>query len=176
MLGFTPDSGPPGTLVKVVGAGFDSVLVVRFGGAAAGSLRVVSSTHLKAVVPADAATGPITVETPRGTLASARWFVVGTPPARPAPDLAFAGPRPNPATGSVSLGFTLPQSGRVRLVVFDVHGRRVKTVLDAALSAGEHQPTWNGRDERGMRVAPGAYRVRLEAAGRLLERPLILRR
>ena len=46
---------------------------------------------------------------------------------------------------------------RVTLTVFDALGRRVKTLVEADLPGGEHVVTWDGRDEKGLRVASGVY-------------------
>ena len=66
--------------------------------------------------------------------------------------LAFAPPRPNPATGDVRFGFSLPRAGRAGLVIYGAGGARVRTLVD-----GAHEVVWDGRDERGRRVAPGVY-------------------
>jgi hypothetical protein len=74
--------------------------------------------------------------------------------------LALAPPAPNPARGAVTLRFTLPAAGRVRLAVYDVAGRRVAVLVDGSLGAGVHQAGWAGGD-----VGPGLYFARLEAGG-----------
>jgi flagellar hook assembly protein FlgD len=51
------------------------------------------------------------------------------------------------------------------LELYDVTGRHVRTLLSAPLGPGEHRVTWDGTDERGQRVASGAYFARLSAAG-----------
>jgi flagellar hook assembly protein FlgD len=53
----------------------------------------------------------------------------------------------------------------VALTVYDVLGRRVRTLVKAALPAGTHRVAWSGRDEAGRPVAPGVYFLRLEALG-----------
>jgi N,N-dimethylformamidase beta subunit-like protein/flagellar hook capping protein FlgD len=70
---------------------------------------------------------------------------------------------PNPFSASTRIAFQLPAGDRVRLAVFDVGGRRVKTLLDELMSAGPHAISWSGVDERGRQVAPGIYFYRLEA-------------
>jgi hypothetical protein len=173
-FGFTPDHGPPGTLVKIVGAALDSVLAVYFNGVEA-SVRPVSDLHVKAIVPASATTGPILVETTRGAVVSGRPFVVEPPPGAEAGP-RFAGARPNPGVAPVTWHFTLGSAGPARLALFDVGGRRVRLLVDAELPAGAHERAWDGRDDRGRRVPPGVYWARLEAAGRQLRRSLGLLR
>lgn len=79
--------------------------------------------------------------------------------------LALSRPRPNPSAEVVSLEFTLPRASHARLEVLGAGGRRIRTLVDAALEPGTRVARWDGRDAAGRRVAPGAYWVRLSAAG-----------
>ena len=77
ITGMTPASGPVGTLVRLSGAGFDPVLAnntVRFNGTSAG-VTVASATVLETIVPAGAASGPITITTPAGEATSTSFTV-----------------------------------------------------------------------------------------------------
>ena len=78
--GFTPTHGSPGTIVTIIGSGFDGATDVRFGGVSAISFTANYSGQITATVPAGAVTGPITVETPGGSDASANAFTVDAPP------------------------------------------------------------------------------------------------
>jgi uncharacterized repeat protein (TIGR01451 family) len=71
--------------------------------------------------------------------------------------------RPNPFRDRVTIRFDLPVAGHADLAVFDVTGRRVRTVIRGRLDAGRYAPIWDGRDEHGSRVAAGVYFVRLRA-------------
>ncbi len=80
LTGFTPTSGAPGKLVTITGIGFTGSSSVKFNGVSAGSVTFVSSTKLKATVPAGAGTGPITVTNtaaPAGTVGAASSFAAG---------------------------------------------------------------------------------------------------
>jgi hypothetical protein len=70
----------------------------------------------------------------------------------------------NPTGGSVSVYYSVPRSGPVRLGVFDVAGRRVARVVDEVQNAGEQHVTWDGRTASGALVHPGVYFVRVETA------------
>jgi endoglucanase len=72
---------------------------------------------------------------------------------------------PNPFTQQTTVSYELSGSGRVRLAVFDVAGRYVRTLVDSRRDEGRHAVTWDGRDEHGRAVAAGVYFVRLSAAG-----------
>ncbi len=76
ITGFSPSSGPVGTLVKITGNTFTGTTSVTFGGVAATSFTVVKDTEVDATVPAGAVTGPIAVTTAGGTATSATNFTV----------------------------------------------------------------------------------------------------
>jgi hypothetical protein len=74
ITGFSPATGPTGTVVTINGVGFNSSSTVKFNGATGSSVVHVSSTQLKATVPSTATTGPISVTNttaPSGTVQSA---------------------------------------------------------------------------------------------------------
>ena len=96
-----------------------------------------------------------------------------TPGVQP-PEFSLGRPRPNPSRGSTEIGFALPRSGRVSLAVYDVGGRRVRTLVNGTLPSGERVASWDGRDEGGRPVSSGLYLVRLEAVGRTLSRRLVI--
>jgi hypothetical protein len=72
---------------------------------------------------------------------------------------------PNPFRERTTLRFDLPVEGSVRLVVFDVEGRAVRTLADGFWPAGRHHVHWKGIDQGGRPASPGIYFVRMEAGG-----------
>jgi flagellar hook assembly protein FlgD len=64
----------------------------------------------------------------------------------------------------------------VRLSIFDLQGRRVRTLMDAVQTPGEHTVTWNGRSDSGQRTAAGLYILRLEAGQKSLVKKIIFSR
>jgi parallel beta-helix repeat protein len=74
--GFSPSSGPVGTVVTVSGSNLSGASAVRFGGAPASSYTVDSDSQVTATVPTYALTGPIAVTTPAGTATSSSSFTV----------------------------------------------------------------------------------------------------
>ena len=90
-----------------------------------------------------------------------------------APDRAAAGPRlgpalPNPARDGVRLALRLTAAGEVRVEVFDPGGRRVRRVFAGATAAGERILKWDLDDDRGNRVFPGVYVIRVSTASGLV--------
>jgi flagellar hook assembly protein FlgD len=72
--------------------------------------------------------------------------------------------RPNPFGGSTAFGFELARAGRASLVVIDVAGRVVRTLVSGMVAEGRHEASWNGTDDGGHAVAPGVYFYRLTTA------------
>ena len=70
---------------------------------------------------------------------------------------------PNPCNPALELAFTLAESGPTRLTVYDVRGRRVRTVPVGDLAAGPHVLHWDGRNEEHRYVAAGIYLVVLDS-------------
>jgi hypothetical protein len=83
---------------------------------------------------------------------------------------------PNPFNPVTTILFELAASatGPVRLVVYDLLGRPVRTLVDAVLPGGRHQYTWNGLDHAGQPAASGIYLYRLDAGGRTETRSMLL--
>jgi len=79
--------------------------------------------------------------------------------------LAILGNYPNPFGDATTIRFDLPEAGDVQVQVFDLMGREVATLVDAPLSAGTHEVTWNGALSNGQAIASGLYLVRLQAGG-----------
>ena len=74
--GFTPTSGPVGTVVTITGAGLTQTSAVTFGGAKATQFTIISDTEVQATVPTRARTGHIATLTPAGTAMSSSTFTV----------------------------------------------------------------------------------------------------
>jgi hypothetical protein len=68
---------------------------------------------------------------------------------------------PNPFDAGTSIGFSLTRPCRVKLQIFSVTGRLVRTVSDGPLERGAHTAVWNGLDSRGRVVPNGVYFCRL---------------
>ena len=82
---------------------------------------------------------------------------------------------PNPFNPVTRLRFGLPQPARVSLRIFNLRGERVATLSDhEAYPAGYHTLVWDGRDERGGRVASGVYLYSLETPEQVLHRKMLL--
>lgn len=73
---------------------------------------------------------------------------------------------PNPFSGSTTITFDLPEGAlgnRTTVSVFDLTGRRVRTLVDANLDGGTQETVWDGRDAAGRPVASGLYFFRIRS-------------
>ncbi len=81
---------------------------------------------------------------------------------------------PNPFNPITTIRFDLPEATDVQLVVYDIAGRRIATLMNGYVSAGEHRVVWDGRDDAGNRVASGVYIYRLQAGEFVASRKMLL--
>ena len=75
--------------------------------------------------------------------------------------LAISG-YPNPFKGTTAINFAVPNDGQYKLTVYDILGRKVKTLVDGYCPAGPGQIIWDGRDDAGGDIASGTYFARLQ--------------
>ena len=90
------------------------------------------------------------------------------------PAFGLAASYPNPFAERATIPYRLGQAGTVSLVVYDLLGRRVRTLVDGQRPAGPHSVTWDGTDASGRRLSAGVYLYRLEAGGQAETRRLVL--
>ncbi len=81
---------------------------------------------------------------------------------------------PNPFNPSTTIRFSLPVAGYADLAVYDVAGRRIAALATGQLSAGSHEYTWTGLDDRGRSVASDVYYYRLMNADGMQTRKMVL--
>jgi hypothetical protein len=88
--------------------------------------------------------------------------VVGVPLAGGA-EIALEPPQPSPSMGSAMLRWSQSQRGLVRLAVYDLGGRSVRTLRDGVVQdAGAHEQLWDGQEDSGEAASPGIYFARLK--------------
>lgn len=81
---------------------------------------------------------------------------------------------PNPFNPVTLIEFSLRQAGAVSVEVFDVRGRRVRTLIRREFAPGDHTVMWNGQDDAGRSVASGVYVYRLTTSEGVLSRQMTL--
>jgi hypothetical protein len=74
---------------------------------------------------------------------------------------------PNPFNPTTTIRFSVAQSpSTVKIVVYNLKGQKVKTLIDTELPAGEHTIVWNGKDDQDKAVSSGMYFVDMDSNGR----------
>ena len=81
---------------------------------------------------------------------------------------------PNPFNPSVNISYNLANDGFVSIDIFNVRGKKIKTILSGHQPRGEHNIVWNGRDEYEREAAAGVYFYRLQTEHFAQTRKMIL--
>ncbi len=81
---------------------------------------------------------------------------------------------PNPFNPTTTIAFDVPSAGRVSLVIYDVTGARVRTLVDGDVRAGAHRVAWDGTNEARERAGSGVYFYRLATGGKVLTKKMVL--
>ncbi|MEZ5066944.1 MAG: cytochrome c peroxidase [bacterium] len=68
---------------------------------------------------------------------------------------------PNPLRTSTTLRYSLGRPGDVLVSIFDLQGRRIRSLVNDPQDAGGHAVSWDGRDDRGESVGSGVYFYRV---------------
>lgn len=89
-------------------------------------------------------------------------------------EVVLAQNTPNPFAQWTRVEFTLPQSQEVDLSVYDIGGRRIRSLDQGRMEPGAHSSIWDGRDENGERVSAGIYFLRLTGRDLDLTRKMVL--
>ena len=81
---------------------------------------------------------------------------------------------PNPFNPSTVISYSLTTSADVELVVINVLGQQIRTLVNQYQSAGDHSVVWDGRDQGGNQVASGIYFYRMTSAGSVDTKKMLL--
>lgn len=111
----------------------------------------------------------VDVRTPDGGLASQGPIAATTTSAF---SVTFARPvHPNPVTGGAVFEYTvgLDRAGQgaapVSIAIYDLSGRRVRSVAEALRTPGNYRESWDARDEGGSLLHAGVYYYRVQIGG-----------
>ncbi len=70
---------------------------------------------------------------------------------------------PNPFNPTTTISYDLASAAQVRVMIYNLLGQAVRTLVNAKQKPGSYRVLWDGRDDRGAAVPGGVYLVRLEA-------------
>ena len=81
---------------------------------------------------------------------------------------------PNPFNPETRIRFQLAENSDVKLMVYDVLGRKVRTLVSDRMDAGHHVINWDGLNDAGTDVASGMYVYRIKAGDFIAHRKMLL--
>jgi hypothetical protein len=81
---------------------------------------------------------------------------------------------PNPFNPSTTIRYSVEKGGHTELTVYDVAGRRIRSLVSGFIAAGDHETVWNGLDDRGEPASSGVYFYRLRTGGFKETRKIVL--
>ncbi len=70
---------------------------------------------------------------------------------------------PNPFNPVTTINYQLPQTEMVKLVIYNLYGQKIKTLVSARQTANYYSVLWNGTNDNGQSIATGIYFCRIEA-------------
>jgi hypothetical protein len=81
---------------------------------------------------------------------------------------------PNPFNPTAHVSFVLPEKGLVDVVIYNVAGERVRSLMHETREEGPHLVLWSGNNDTGQQVAAGVYWVRMVYANETLVQKMVL--
>ena len=81
---------------------------------------------------------------------------------------------PNPFNPSTLIRYNVAKSGNVQVLIYDLHGRRIKILQNGIKDAGSYSVPWNSRSADGRIMASGIYFVILKTGGFVQSKPILL--
>jgi hypothetical protein len=92
-----------------------------------------------------------------------------------APSLPTLSVGPNPFTDLAVIRYTLPQTAKVELMIYNLRGQLVRTLDSGIKTAGEQIIPWEGCDDRAQALASGVYLLRMSVQGQgQMQRKMVL--
>ncbi|MGD9488353.1 MAG: alpha-amylase family glycosyl hydrolase [Calditrichaceae bacterium] len=81
---------------------------------------------------------------------------------------------PNPFNPATTIEYHIESASDVAIVIYDILGRRVQTLVNEKKNAGVYKVDWNGLDQAGNKVASGVYFYRLNAGDKSFVRKMVM--
>jgi len=106
-----------------------------------------------------------------------RAVVTGAPGVEEEPEsvtIAHVHSAPNPFTNSTTISYTLSQTSCVSIEVWNVTGRRIRSLVDEVQSPGNHSVEWKGTGDEGIPLLAGVYFLTIGTESTRLTRKLTL--
>ena len=79
---------------------------------------------------------------------------------------------PNPMNSRTGIEYNVGMRGNVRLAIYSLSGRLVKTLVNEMKNAGVYKTAWNGRNNSGNKVVAGIYVCKLVNGGKMISKKI----
>ena len=81
---------------------------------------------------------------------------------------------PNPIMNAASFAYSVTQAGMVELSIYDVAGRRVRSLVKGETPAGTYRMEWDARDDGGQALSAGIYFARLRTPAQAIGKTIVI--
>ena len=81
---------------------------------------------------------------------------------------------PNPFNTITTIAYDIPEPTHVEIVIYDLLGSKVTTLVNKEMYPGFHSAVWNGRDDRGRLVASGMFIVQMTSSSFMNVRKMVM--
>jgi hypothetical protein len=89
-------------------------------------------------------------------------------------ETALCGNYPNPFNPTTQINFALHEASKVSIVVYNIKGEKVKTLINEPMEAAQHHITWNGTDDDNRAVSSGIYFYKMQTSRYTSTKKMIL--
>jgi flagellar hook assembly protein FlgD len=83
---------------------------------------------------------------------------------------------PNPFNPSTTIQYSIPSESFIKVLIYDLNGYEIITLINTRLQKGDYQITWKGRNYSNTPVPSGTYIVSIQAGDKIQSRKMILLR
>ncbi len=68
---------------------------------------------------------------------------------------------PNPFNPSTTISFSIPEESKIELIIYNIKGQHIKSLIKNYFQKGNHSIVWDGKDANGKQVSSGVYFYKL---------------
>ena len=83
---------------------------------------------------------------------------------------------PNPFNPSTTIMYSLNDDSYVTVEIYNIQGRRIKTLTNEFKTKGTHSVLWNGDNNAGVAVSSGIYYYKINVEGQDMKRHSVVKR
>jgi flagellar hook assembly protein FlgD len=81
---------------------------------------------------------------------------------------------PNPFNPSTKIQFAVPHEQNIALIIYNLLGQRIRTLVQGVYAPGQYTVTWDGKDQVGRTLESGVYIYRLETGSIALVKKMLM--